>query len=321
MTDKKGVMVIGGGIGGIQSALDLADSGVKVYLVEKGPSVGGRMAQLDKTFPTNDCSMCILSPKLVAAARHSNIELLTMSEVKKLEGDPGNFKATIITHPRYIDITKCVGCGECAEVCPIDMPNEFDVGTASRSATYIPFPQATPLKYSITRYGTPPCEAECPAGVHVQGYVALIAKGKYMEALELHREFNPLPIICGRVCPHTCESVCNRAEVDEPIAIAHLKRFMAAYELENRDGPVEAFDQTDGKTIAIIGSGPAGLTAAYYLARHGHKPTIYESLPVAGGMLRVGIPEYRLPRDLLQAEIDFIKAKGVDIQLNKKLGT
>ena len=147
----KGVVVIGGGIAGIQAALDLADSGVKVYLIERSPSLGGRMAQLDKTFPTNDCAMCILSPKLVTASRHKNIELLTLSEVKKVEGEAGDFKVTVVRHPRYVDESKCVGCGACAEKCPAKTPNEFDLGRAYRKAIYIPFPQATPMKYTVDK--------------------------------------------------------------------------------------------------------------------------------------------------------------------------
>jgi heterodisulfide reductase subunit A-like polyferredoxin len=148
---KKGVLVIGGGISGIQASLDLADSGIQVYLVERSPSLGGRMAQLDKTFPTNDCAMCILSPKLVAASRHPNIELMTLSEVKKVDGEAGDFKVTVLKHSRFVDESKCVGCGECAEKCPAKTPNEFDMGNAYRKAIYVPFPQATPLKYSIDK--------------------------------------------------------------------------------------------------------------------------------------------------------------------------
>lgn len=113
------VLVIGGGIGGIQSALDLADSGFKVYLLEKGPSIGGVMAQLDKTFPTNDCSMCILAPKLVSVARHPNVELITNAEIDEIKGDAGNFTVAVKKSPRYIDETKCTGCGVCAENCPV----------------------------------------------------------------------------------------------------------------------------------------------------------------------------------------------------------
>ncbi|UCG69035.1 MAG: NAD(P)H-dependent oxidoreductase subunit E [Thermoplasmata archaeon] len=113
------VVVIGGGIAGVQAALDLADSGVKTYIVEKSPSIGGRMAQLDKTFPTNDCSMCILSPKLVEAGRHPNIELLTLSEVEKLEGEEGGFEVKVLKRARYVDEDKCTGCGVCAQTCPI----------------------------------------------------------------------------------------------------------------------------------------------------------------------------------------------------------
>ncbi|MEE9151718.1 MAG: FAD-dependent oxidoreductase, partial [Thermoplasmata archaeon] len=145
----KGALVIGGGIAGIQASLDLANSGIKVYLVERSPSLGGRMAQLDKTFPTNDCAMCILSPKLVEVARHPNIELYTLSEVTNLEGEKGDFLVTIQKHPRYVDENKCVGCGACAEKCPVKMPNEFDIDLAIRKAIYVPFPQAVPLKYTI----------------------------------------------------------------------------------------------------------------------------------------------------------------------------
>ncbi len=314
------VIVIGGGIAGIQAALDLANSGIKTYIVEKSPSIGGRMAQLDKTFPTNDCSMCILSPKLVEAGRHPNITILTHSELTDLQGEEGDFRAKISKRPRYIDYEKCTACGLCAQACPVEIGSEFDEGLGTRSAAYIPFPQAVPLKYSIERKGTPPCQATCPAGVHAQGYIALISQGKYKEALESHREFNPLPLICGRVCPHPCEDACNRGEVDSPIAIAALKRFMADWELEHKDDEVAPFEKTSDKKVAVIGAGPAGLTCAYYLAKMGYTATIFEALPVSGGMLTVGIPEYRLPKDILNAEIDYIQKKGVDIELNTRFG-
>jgi heterodisulfide reductase subunit A len=146
-----GVVVIGGGIAGVQASLDLADAGIRVYLVERSPSLGGKMAQLDKTFPTNDCSMCILSPRLVAAARHPNITLFTLSEVTKTTGEQGKFTVTVVRHPRYVDEKKCVGCGECAKVCPQAAPNEFDLGLGTRHAIYTPFPQAVPVSYLIDR--------------------------------------------------------------------------------------------------------------------------------------------------------------------------
>jgi len=126
------VLVVGGGIGGIQAALDLTESGYYVYLVEQSPSVGGVMAQLDKTFPTNDCSMCILAPKLVECGRDLNIEIMTCSEVLNIQGKPGNFKVLVKKHPRYIDLDKCTGCGECVDVCPVERPSEFDQCLAQR---------------------------------------------------------------------------------------------------------------------------------------------------------------------------------------------
>ena len=121
-------LVVGGGIAGVQAALDLANSGIKVYLLERSPAIGGKMAQLDKTFPTNDCAMCIISPKLVEAGRHLNIEIITNSELVSLDGEAGYFKATVRKHPRYVDMSKCTSCNDCTEVCPIFLPNEFNEG-------------------------------------------------------------------------------------------------------------------------------------------------------------------------------------------------
>jgi heterodisulfide reductase subunit A len=144
-------LVIGGGIAGIQAALDIADAGFQVYLVERSPSIGGRMSQLDKTFPTLDCSACILTPKMVDAGRHPNIELLTYSEVLEVTGQAGQFHARIKKKPRYVDVEKCRGCGLCAEACRLTgrVTSEFNAGMSKRAAIYVPFPQAVPLIYTV----------------------------------------------------------------------------------------------------------------------------------------------------------------------------
>lgn len=147
----KAGLVIGGGIAGIQAALDLADQGFKVYLVEKTPSIGGKMAKLDKTFPTMDCAACIMTPKMVDAGRHPNIEMLTYSEVKEVSRSGKNFKVKILKKPRYVDETKCTGCGICSQHCPVEVTNEFDEGVGVRKAIYVPFPQAVPLIYAIDK--------------------------------------------------------------------------------------------------------------------------------------------------------------------------
>jgi heterodisulfide reductase subunit A-like polyferredoxin len=167
------VLVIGGGIAGIQTSLDLTDLGFKVYLVERNPSIGGRMAQFDRLFPANDCSLCILAPKMISVYRNPNIELLTLTEVKEMKGESGNFEVTVLKNPRYVDETKCRGCGDCAAKCPkVEAPNIFDMNLGKRKSVYSPFPQATPPVYSIdpdlclyiNREVCGVCEKVCKAG-------------------------------------------------------------------------------------------------------------------------------------------------------------
>jgi heterodisulfide reductase subunit A len=143
------VLVVGGGVGGVQASLDLADAGYFVYLVEHSPAIGGVMAQLDKTFPTNDCSMCILSPKLVERGRHLNIEIITNARIKGISGEPGNFKVSVLKKPSYVDPEKCVACGACVERCPSKVEDAFNEGFSTRKAIYIPYPQAVPHVYHI----------------------------------------------------------------------------------------------------------------------------------------------------------------------------
>ena len=173
MADKTGaVMVVGGGIASIQAALDLANTGYFVYLVEKSSAIGGVMAQLDKTFPTNDCSMCILSPKLVEAGRHHNIELITLADLLDIKGEEGDFEVRLKIRARYIDMDKCIACGECAKKCPKRLPDEFNLGLGKRHAAHVKYPQAVPLKYAIdpdnciylTKGKCRNCEKVCPAG-------------------------------------------------------------------------------------------------------------------------------------------------------------
>jgi NADH-quinone oxidoreductase subunit F len=165
-----------------------------------------------------------------------------------------------------------------------------------------------------------PCQNSCPADVDVPRYIALIKERKFAEAAALIRSKNPFPAICGRVCDHPCESKCRRATFDEPVAIKSLKRFAADWEKKHGVSPAAEHKPPTGKRVAIVGAGPAGLSAAYYLALAGHKVTVFEALPVAGGLLAVGIPEYRLPKEILDWEIEVIKKAGVEIRTNTRIG-
>ena len=236
-----------------------------------------------------------------------NIDLLTMTEVLEVNGEPGNFEVKLLEQPRFIDPAKCTACDECAKACPIDIPNAFDENLRDRKAAYKLYPQAMPSAYAIEKRGTAPCKATCPAHVSVQGYIALINAGKYREALELFKEAHPFPAICGRVCHHPCEGVCTRGDLDEPIAIQYLHRFIADLDLEDDSLYVPEVKEEKEARVAVIGAGPAGLTTAYYLRKEGYPVTVFEKLPVAGGMMAVGIPEYRMPRDMLAAEIKVIE--------------
>jgi len=311
-------LVVGGGIAGIEAALRVADSGKKVYLVEKEPTIGGHMAQFDKTFPTLDCAACILTPKMSLVGSNPNIELLAYSEIEGFSGFAGNFKVKIRKKARYVDPEKCTACGECLNVCPVEVPSEFDLGLGLRKAIYMPFPQAVPHTFLISKKETPPCKLACPIHQDVQGYLALIAEGKFKEAYQLIRKTNPLPAVCGRVCYHPCENVCNRRYVDEPLSIAALKRF-AADQVDVEEIEIPSITK-NGKKVAIIGSGPAGLTTAHDLALMGYDVTIFEAASEPGGMLRMGIPAYRLPRDILSKDIGYIEKLGVQIKTNVKVG-
>jgi heterodisulfide reductase subunit A-like polyferredoxin len=311
-------MVVGAGIAGVQAALDLANAGFYVHLIEKKSAIGGVMAQLDKTFPTNDCSMCIISPKLVECGRHLNVQIHTLSEVKGISGEPGNFTVTVAQEPRYIDPAKCTGCGACTDACPVGVPNEFNIALDEAKAIYRLYPQAIPSTFAIKKYDRAPCVRACPANLSAQGYVQLIKAGKFPESLSLILDRLPLPGTIGRICPHPCETDCRRQEMDEPIAICNLKRFVAD-QVDWEALPVPEIERRE-EAVAIVGSGPGGLSCAYHLALKGYKAVIFEAAPEAGGWLRYGIPDYRLPREVLDREINHIKKLGVEIRTSTPIG-
>jgi len=312
------VLVVGGGIAGMQAALDIADAGLQVYLVEKDTTIGGHMLQFDKTFPTLDCAACIGTPKMVEVAQNPHIKLLSYSDVTDVSGFIGNFTVSVQRRPRYVKKDLCTGCGECEKVCPVAISSLWDAGLGTRKAIGRTFPQAIPITFNIEKKDRAPCVAACPAGTNVQGYVQLIGQGKYPEAIRLIMERLPLPGVLGRVCPHPCETKCRRAEIDAPVAIRELKRF-AADQVDLEGLPRPEIKELPEK-VAIVGSGPAGLTAAYYLRLKGYQITIFEAIEQLGGMLRVGIPDYRLPPEILAKEINIILRLGIETRTGVRFG-
>ncbi|MDR2199074.1 MAG: FAD-dependent oxidoreductase [Deltaproteobacteria bacterium] len=315
------VLVVGGGIAGIQASLELAEMGFYVYLAEKNPAIGGRMAQLDKVFPTNDCSMCIISPKLNDIGGHINIEPLNNAELLELSGEAGNFKARILQRPRYLDGDKCTACGDCLKVCPVDLPNEFNEGLNERKVAYKTYAQAYPNSFSLTKESVSPCVVSCPAHVNAHAYVSLAGQGRFQEALEVVLDVLPLPGTLGRICAHPCEAKCRRGLLEGPLDIKNIKRLAAERGNLEAAGKEIFREPLKEGLCAVVGSGPAGLSAVYHLRRLGIKSVIFEKERVAGGALRLGVPDYRLPPEKLQEEIDFILGfSEAEIRFEKALG-
>jgi len=250
------------------------------------------------------------------------------------------FKNNDMSRSNYVakvDKENCVACGQCAENCPM---NAIQLGqklcSKSKVVTNIDT-KVTPRDYkwtedkwnkdyrinrkNVVETGTSPCKSTCPAHIAVQGYIRLAAQGKYAEALDLIKKENPFPAVCGRICPHACESECTRGEIDQPIAIDEIKKFIADQELraDVRFVPKKRHDYSD-KKIAVVGAGPAGLSCAYYLALEGYSVTVFEKHEKLGGMLTLGIPSFRLEKDVIEAEIEILREMGVEFKLGVEVG-
>ncbi len=317
------VMIVGAGVAGMETAASLGDMGYKVLLVEKKPSIGGRAILLSKVFPTLDCASCIVTPKMAAAAHHPNIDVKVYTEVDGIARNAdGTFAVDLHSKAAYVDFDACTGCGKCEEVCTVTVPDEYNYNLVTRRVAHIPFPQAVPKKAVIDRRGEAPCTFTCPANVKASGYISLVRAGRYKEAFNLHLENAPLVGCLARSCYAPCEQDCTRCGKEETVHIRGIKRFFAdhyyADHPEPEYGPVEK--QRDTR-VAIVGSGPAGLSAAFYLARNGHQVTIFESETQAGGMLRTGIPAYRLPNDVVDRDIKNVTALGVTIKTSAPVGS
>lgn len=234
-----------------------------------------------------------------------------------------------------IDATKCVGCGECVEVCPT---NAIRLGQKICTINEVKLPVRTEFPsdtewgpdkwnpdYRINRKesldtGTSPCKTECPAHISIPGYIKLASQGRYREALEMIKKENPFPAVCGRVCPALCESACSRNGLDDSVAIDDIKKFIAEQDLHQSSRYIPTIKNTYDKKIAVVGAGPSGLTCAYFLAVEGYKVTVFEKEKDLGGMLRFGIPEFRLQKDVIQAEIDILREIGVEFRTGVSVG-
>lgn len=246
---------------------------------------------------------------ILQAARDNGIEIPTLCHDERIKtyGACG------------LCVVEIEGAGRLARACATQIGQGMIIATASERVVAS---RRTTLELLLSDHSgdcRPPCVLACPAQTDCQGYVGLIANGEYNEALKLIKEKIPLPACIGMVCPHPCEAACRRQMVEAPIAIAALKLFAAESDLGEKTPFIPVINAPTGKKVAIVGSGPAGLTAAYYLAQAGHEVTVYEAMPEPGGMLRYGIPEYRLPKRILDQEIDIIRAMGVKIIVNTKI--
>lgn len=300
------VMIIGGTPAGIAAANKLGELGVPVTLVDTEPDLDAKLSagrwELKSGLPMNHA----YRPGLIRIMRNPSIDCLLPATISGIKHSRQGFTVTVTRNPTYITDDTCTLCGKCIQECPVSVDG-------TRKAIWAASRQSLPGRPAIDKRKTPACSSACPLGVNVQGYMALAGKGLFQKALDLIREKNVLPGICGRICTHPCEADCRRTELEGAVAIRDIKRFLADQETGTGQAPVITPVPPNGKSVAVVGSGPAGLAAAADLARHGCSVTLIEKQPMAGGLLRYGIGPHRLPRTILDRELDYIRAHGVRI--------
>ncbi|MCP4604365.1 MAG: FAD-dependent oxidoreductase [Proteobacteria bacterium] len=298
------VLVIGATPAGIAATNKLGELGIPVTLVDTTPDLDEKLSRKEWR-PASGVPLNFAHRSgLIRIMRNPSITCILPSEVVSLKHTPQGFRARVKTLQTFIDPNRCTLCARCAEICPVITPDE-------EKPIKLKGRRSLPGRPVIDKRRTPLCQANCPLGVNAQAYIALARAGKFQEALDIVRKDNVLPGICGRICTHPCEESCRRGELDEPIAIRDIKRFLADYELSHPQDREKPAPSTRKEKIAVIGSGPAGLASAADLARLGYQVTIFEKEAMPGGMLRYAIGAYRLPRDILDREIEYIRKLGV----------
>ena len=302
-------MVVGATPAGVAATNKLGELGIAVTLVDDGVDLNQRLADDDYRLPGGIPLNFAHRPGLIRILRNTGIRCVMPAKVLGVRHNQQGFAINIQRQQTFVDPARCTLCGRCVEICPGQGDGrEKPIGFESR--------MALPGRAVIDKRQDPLCQASCPLGVNAQGYIALARAGRYAKALELIRKDNVLPGICGRVCTHPCEDACRRAEIDGPLAIRDIKRFLADVAAEaGKTGTVKNRQAVPSRsqTIAVVGSGPAGLAAAADLARQGFAVTLFEKEDQAGGLLRYGIGPHRLPREILDRELDAIRDMGVTI--------
>jgi NADPH-dependent glutamate synthase beta subunit-like oxidoreductase/NAD-dependent dihydropyrimidine dehydrogenase PreA subunit len=301
------VVVIGATPAGIAATNKLGELGIPVTLVDTQADMDRKLSEDALRLKSGVAFNHAHRPGLIRILRNPSIKCILPAHISSIKHSHQGFRVGITREQTFVDPEKCILCGRCIEVCPVqDCSADNAISMNSR--------QSLPGRAVIDKRRVPLCRENCPLGVNVQGYVALVKEGRFEEALALIREKNILPGICGRICVHPCESVCRRSDHDGAVAIRDIKRFLADYESDSKVDHTPKHQRSE--KIAIVGSGPAGLAAAAEMARQGCCVTIYEKEEQAGGLLRYGIGPHRLPRNILDKELSYVQSLGVEIITN-----
>lgn len=306
------VMIIGATPSGIVAANKLGELGIPVTLVDCDPDMDEKLSNTEYTLKSGVPFNHAHRPGLMRIMRNPDITCMMPARVNTIKHNMQGFKVSVTKEQTFVDPDTCTLCGRCVDICPVTLDHDNKpVAITSR--------RSLPGRAMIDKRKTPVCTSSCPLGVNVQGYLALAAQGRFDQALDLIRERNILPGICGRICTHPCETDCRRNTADEALSIRAIKRFVADAEIIDNgvDRPEPVFE--GNRKVAVIGSGPAGLAAAHELVANKCRAVVFEAEAEAGGLLRYGIGPHRLPRKVLDREISHIERCGVEIRTSQNI--